>query len=208
MTEHSQRTNIFDATTNAQTAPKSTKAFGRVVQIHSLRPIITLQLLVCLWDHFDMERLFSTFLSQGTSLGYHPHPGLDFGIRKIWSFSMKYYYLTLGEPEVYSGQTSRTLHEKEKDLCICRGSSSITLRFADDDGDDNHSVSSAATPWRLLILSCNRQSHRRLPTLRNGVEAYLWGINNELAGARRNLRHVADQISSIAVPSVSCRYSP
>src|SRR5215471_6918135 len=161
MTEFSQRTNV---TATPQEKPsKSTKAFGRVVQVHSLLPIITLQLLVCLGGHFDMERLFSTFLSQSSSLGYHPHPGLNIGARNMWSFSIKYYYLTLGEPEVYLGQTSGAFHEKEKGIRICRGSSLIALRFAGDSEHDCHSVPSATTPWKLLILSCNHQSQRRLP---------------------------------------------
>lgn len=120
----------------------------------------------------------------------------------MWSFSMKYFYLDFQRAEVYLGQVTGDFHEKEEGTLIRRGSSSIVLRLADE-GYDDQQVSTLATPWRLLILSCNRDSPGRITKLRNGVEAYFWGINKELTGVRRNLRHVADRISSIAVPSVS-----
>jgi hypothetical protein len=165
------------------------KVFGRLIQIYSITPIVALQLFVSQGAHFNMERLLSTFLSQGTS---------TFGERNMWSFSMKYFYLDFQRTEVYLGQVTGDFHEKEEGTLIRRGSSSIILRLADEEHDDQQ-----LSPWRLLILSCSRDSPRRITKLRNGVEAYFWGINKELTGVRRNLRHVADRIGSIAVPSVS-----
>ena len=141
-----------------------------------------------------MERLMSSWLSKSTS---------NFGARNISYFSMKYYYLDLQGSEVYLGQDTGDFHEKEHDTRICRGSSLVAVRFVDE-GLDNHLLSSPIdSPWKLLVLSCGRKPTKRRSELRNGVEAYFWGINEELAWVRRSLRHVADKIGSIAVPSVS-----
>jgi hypothetical protein len=119
---------------------------------------------------------------------------------------MKYYYLSSGEPEGYLGQTSGTFHEKKKGIYICRGSSSVTLQF-EGNGNEDH-IPTIATPWRLLINSCDQQAPQPLPSLLSGVQAYLWGVNHELTGVRRALRNMSNQISSISVPSVSCHCEP
>jgi hypothetical protein len=153
-----------------------------------------------------MDFLLSIFLSR-TSLGYRPQPGIDSEKRKMWSFSIKYYYLTRDQEDVYSGQVSGPFHEGQSPLRICHGSSSVTLRFADNKStqkeDENQLAPFDAAPWRLLVLSCQNQTPTKLPVLHNGVEAYLWCINNELTTARRSLRNLAEQISAITVSSVS-----
>ena len=116
---------------------------------------------------------------------------------------MKYYYLSSGEPESYPGQISGDFHEKKKGFYICRGSSSVALQF-EDNGSEDHAPT-MANPWRLLINSCEQQAPQPLPSLLGGVQAYLWGVNQELTGVRRALRNISIQISAIAVPSVSCR---
>ena len=191
--KRSQKINNDD-NSKEDTSSLSTKAFGRVVQINSFAPIIALQLFVSQGAYFDMERLISSWLSQSTS---------NFGARNMASFSMKYYYLDLPGSEVYLGQDTGKFHEKEHDTRICRGSSLVTVRFVDGGLDNYPSSSPIHSPWRLLIFSCGRKSPKRRPELRNGIEAYFWGINEELTGVRRSLRHVADKISSVAVPSVS-----
>jgi hypothetical protein len=165
------------------------KVFGPLIQIYSLTPIVALQLFVSQGAYFNMEILLSTFLSQGTS---------TFGEGNMWPFLMKYFYLDFQRTEVCLGQVTGDFHEKEEGTLIRRGSSSIVPRLADEGHDDQQ-----VSPWRLLILSCSRDSPRRITKLRNGIEAYFWGINKDLTGVRRNLRHVADRIGSIAVPSVT-----
>ena len=172
-----------------------------MIRIHKLTPLVTLQLLVCLGIHFDLERLFSTFISEGPSLGYLPQPGFDSGRKHTWSFSMKYYYLGPHKATVFSGQRSAYFHDCEKTQRLYRGSSSVALRLAGDGAV-------CALPWRLLILSCNQQPQLSLPGLCNGIEAYLWAINHEMTGIRRKLRDVAEQIFSITVPSVSLPLFP
>jgi hypothetical protein len=169
------------------------------VKIHSLISIITLQLLVSHRAHFDIERGLSTFINQGPSICYHSDP--NFGKGDTWFFCMKYYYLNDKESGVYLGQASGKFHEKEKGVLISRGSSSVALQF-ENNGNEDH-ISNTATPWRLLIMSCNQQAPRPLPDLLSGVQAYLWGVNHELTGVRRNLRNVSNEIFSIATPSVS-----
>lgn len=165
------------------------------MQIRSLPPITTLQLLLCLTSHFDLERLFSTFINQGGSSGYLPDPGWK-GPRNIWFFSLKYYYISFEDQDVYPGQQSGPFHKNLPHLRICRGSSSVALSFSDTEGANT----SAALPWRLLILSCNRD-HASSRKIKNGVEAFCWGINSELRKVRRCLREVAAQISSVSAPS-------
>lgn len=167
------------------------------MQIRSLPPITTLQLLSCLASHFDIERLFLNFINRRKSSGYRPDPGWK-GPRNIWFFSLKYYYITSGDQDVYPGQQSGPFHKNLPHLRICHGSSSVALSFSDTEGAN----ASAALPWRLLILSCNRD-HTSGGKIKNGVEAFYWGINSELRKVRRCLREVADQISSVSVPSVS-----
>jgi hypothetical protein len=117
---------------------------------------------------------------------------------------MKYYYLKSGEPENYPGQICGEFHEKKKGLYICHGSSSVALQF-EDNGSEDHEPA-MANPWRLLINSCEQQAPQPLPPLLSGVQAYLWGVNQELTRVRRALRNISIQISAIAVPSVSCRW--
>jgi hypothetical protein len=119
---------------------------------------------------------------------------------------MKYYYLSSGEPEAYLGQTSGVFHEKKKGIYICRGSSSVALQFEYNGGEDN--ITTITAPWRLLINSCDQQVVQPLPSLLSGLQAYLWGVNHELTGVRRTLRNISNQISSIAVPSVSLGCDP
>ena len=101
-------------------------------RIHSITPLVTLQLLVCLGAHFDLERLFSTFVSEGPSLGYLPQPGFDLGRKHTWSFSMKYYYLGPHKATVFSGQRSADFHDCKKSQRIYRGRSSVALSLAGD----------------------------------------------------------------------------
>lgn len=180
-----------------QRGSESCGVFGRVVQIHWLTSITTLQLIVTLGHHFDIERALSTFISRGPSICYHPDSTVGRGDR--WFFCMKYYYLSSGEPESCPGQISGGFHEKKKGLNICRGSSSVALQF-EDNGSEDHAPT-MANPWRLLINSCEQQAPQPLPSLLSGVQAYLWGINQELTGVRRALRNISIQISAIAVPS-------
>jgi hypothetical protein len=179
------------------------KTFGRVLQIRSLPPIVALQLLTSLRAHFDVERLFSILISRGTSAGYIPHLGRDLGAKRFWSFSMKYYYLNVGKPGVYKGQVAGLFHDKEEDLYICRGTALVALSLSLYHFPEGVDEIAPPTPWRLLVLSCNKQTDRRGNPLRNGVEAFLWAIHHELAWVRRSLRHVLNQIASLAVPSAS-----
>lgn len=172
-----------------------------MVRIHTLTPLVTLQLLVCLGTHFDLERLFSTFISEGPSRGYLPQPGFDSGRRHTWSFTMKYYYLGPHKATVFPGQRSAEFHDCKGSQRIYRGSSSVALRLAGDGAV-------CTLPWRLLIISCNQQPQRPLPGLVNGIEAYLWAVNNEMTGVRRQLRDVAEQIFSTTIPSVSLLLFP
>ncbi len=169
-------------------------------RIHSLTASITLQLLVCL-THFDLERLFSTFISDGPSLGYLPQPGFDSGPKHTWFFSMKYYYLGPPKATVFAGQRSANFHDCKYGQRLYRGSSSVALSLAGDGAV-------CALPWRLLILSCNQQAPQSLPSLFNGIEAYLWAVNHEMTGVRRKLRDVAEQIFFTAIPSVSLYLFP
>jgi hypothetical protein len=125
-----------------------------------------------------------------------------FRTRTMASFVMKYYYLDFQGSEVYLGQDSGDFHEKEPGLCILRGSSSVSFRLVDQGLENRQGSSVLATPWRLLIISCGKESPALIPDLSNGPEAYFWGINEELTGIRRSLRHLANRISSIAAPSV------
>ena len=167
-----------------------------MIRLHTLTPLVTLQLLVCLGTHFDLERLFSTFISEGPSAGYLPHPGFDSGRKYTWSFSMKYYYLGPPKATVFAGQRSADFHDSKKSQRISRGNSSVALRPAGDGA-------LCALPWRLLILSCNQQPQQSLPRIFNGIEAYLWAVNHEMTGIRRKMRDVAEQIFSTTMPSVS-----
>ena len=180
--------------------------FGRVVHIHSLPPIITLQLLVCLGTYFVLDRLFATFLSRGSSLGYHPHWPSDHGPRKMWFFSMKYYYLLIQESPMYLAQTTGKFHDQEKGTRICRGTSMVAVQFAES-GLNNSSAPSSKTPWRLLVLTCSKETPEEVPLLRNAAEAFLWAIDDELTTVRRALRIMAERIGSIAVPSVGYKAS-
>jgi hypothetical protein len=114
---------------------------------------------------------------------------------------MKYYYLNVEKPDVYEGQVAGLFHGKEEDLYICRGTALVALSLSLDHFPVDEVV--PPTPWRLVVLSCNKQTDRRRNPLRNGVEAFLWAIHHELAWVRRSLRHVSNQIASLAVPSVS-----
>ena len=172
-----------------------------MIRIHTLTPLVTLQLLVCLGTHFDLERLFSAFISEGPSRGYLPQPGFDSGRRHTWSFTMKYYYLGPHKATVFPGQRSAEIHDCKGSQRIYRGSSSVALRLAGDGAV-------CTLPWRLLVISCNQQPKRSLPSLVNGIEAYLWAINIEMTGVRRQLRDVAEQIFSTTVPSVSLLLFP
>jgi hypothetical protein len=116
---------------------------------------------------------------------------------------MKYYYLSFGEPENYPSQIFGDFHEKKKGYYICRGSSSVALQF-EDNGSDEYDAPTMANPWRLLINSCEQQAPQPLPPLLSGVQAYLWGVNQELTSVIRVLRDISYQISAVAVPSVSC----
>ena len=166
--------------TTSSSDPPDLLAFGRVIRLHTLTSVVTLQLLVCLGTHFDLERLFSTFISEGPSVGYLPQPGFDSGRKYTWSFSMKYYYLGPHKATVFSGQRSADFHDCKKSQRIYRGSSSVALRLA---GDGAVSF----LPWRLLILSCNQQPQQSLPSLFNGIEAHLWAVNHEMTGIRKKL---------------------
>ena len=138
-----------------------------------------------------MNRLFASFLSRGNT---------GFGDHITWSFSIKYYYLDTRRFEVYPGQEIAEFHEKTESTFICRGSSSIAVQFAI--GDDYEEEPSSRTPWTLLSLTCGDEPVRMMGNLKNGVDAYFWAINEELHIARRSLRHLAQQIRSIAAPSV------
>jgi hypothetical protein len=165
--------------------------FGQVVRIHSLAPITALQLFVSLNSHFDMNRLFASFLNRGNS---------SFGDHITWSFSIKYYYLDTQRFEVYPAQEIAAFHEKAESTFICRGSSSVAVQF--DVGDNDEVEPSSRTPWTLLSLTCGEEPVGMMGNLKDGVEAYFWAINEELHVARRSLRHLAQEIRSIAAPSV------
>ena len=111
-------------------------------------------------------------------------------------FRSKYYYLTLDKDITFYGQDSAAFQDSKTDFQIRRGCSIVALQLTEDS-------SSSASPWRLLVLSCNSQASDSLPALKSGFEAYLWGIGRELTAARRSLRDAAEQISLIATPSVS-----
>lgn len=179
-------------------APKRSQAFGRVVQIRSLTPITVLQLLVSLSDYFDVQRVFSTFINKGPSICYHPNSAIRMG--DTWFFCIKYYYLSSKGSNAYLGQQSGSFHERKMGIQICRGSSSVALQFeGNEDGDE---MSSCAMPWRLWVNSCAQDDPSPLPNALGGVQAYLWGVNHELANVRRSLRSVSHEIALIAVPSV------
>ena len=147
--------------------------------------------------NFDLERLFSTFISEGPSLGYLPQPWLNSGPKHTWFFfSMKYYYLGPHNAKVFSGQRSANFRDCKYGQRLYRGSSIVALSLAGDGAV-------CTSPWELMILSCNQQPPRSLPSLFNGIEAYLWAVNHEMTGVRRKLRDVAEQIFSTAIPSVS-----
>ncbi|KAI9776734.1 MAG: hypothetical protein M1839_009378 [Geoglossum umbratile] len=210
--QHLQRTNVStvfspspddDGNNNQAYPPQSSAAHGRIIVVRSLTPLITLQLLVCLRSHFDVERLLSTFLSKGTSQGFCPQQSLQ--TQNVWYFSFKYYYLTFDDQAVFPGQDFGVFHEKEANIQIRRGSSLVALQFPDGGGPW---ASAPSTSWRLLVLSCNRPTFTAPPSLQNGLEAYLWGINQELRGSRRNLRQIAEQITSIATPPDDFLFNP
>lgn len=152
LTQKCQQTNVVDTTSG----PKTDYVFGRVVHMHSLSPIITLQLLVCLGNYFVLDRLFATLLSRGPSLGYHPHWTFGHGPGNMWYFSMKYYYLLDQESTMYLTQTTGKFHDQEKGMRICCGTSMAAVRFAED-GLNNSSAPSSKTPWRLLVLTCSKE---------------------------------------------------
>ncbi|EMD86036.1 hypothetical protein COCC4DRAFT_63997 [Bipolaris maydis ATCC 48331] len=141
-----------------------------------------------------LKRLFLTLLNRRISSSYRPYPGWK-GPQNNWFFSIKYYYVSFGGQDVYPGQESGPFRQNLPHLRICRGSSSVALSFSDTEGANT----AAALPWRLLILSCDRE-HSLSKKIKNGVEAFFWGINSELRKVRRRLLNMATQISSICVP--------
>ena len=94
----------------------SADVLGRMLQIRSLSPIIVLQLLTCLRAHLDIEFLLSTLISRGPSIGYLPDPGEDPGSRAFWSFSIMFYYLSVGKPDSYEGQVSGLFQERKPNV--------------------------------------------------------------------------------------------
>lgn len=174
-----------------------------MLQIRSLPPIVALQLLTALRAHFDIELLFSILISGGKSASYIPHIAGDIGRRAFWSFSIKYYYLNVGKPNVYEGQVAGQFHQKTGNLYICRGTAEVALSFSVDRFLGRLDEAVPPAPWRLLVLSCNKRPGMPGNDPRNGVSAFFWAISNELAWARRSLRDLSDQIASLAVPSVS-----
>jgi hypothetical protein len=190
-----QGSNAGLATGNAS-APIS-----RLLQIRFLPPIVALQLLTALQPYFDVEQLFSDLISRGPSTGYIPHLGRDTGARYFWSFSMKYYYLSAGRPDVYEGQVAGLFHEEEEDLYICRGTSVIALSLELNNLPDDVEEATRPIPYTLLTLSCNQQTDSKRNSWHNGAEAFLWAIHHEVSWVRRSLRHVSTRIASMAIPS-------
>ena len=182
----------------------STKfTFGKVVQIRSPVPEIVLQLLVCLGIYFDLNQVLSTFLS-GPSLGYCSAYATDQESRRIWFFSIKYYYLAPKEEPVYPTQKSGIFHETSPRYHIRRGSSSVV--FGGHKKNESDSNLNEA-PWRVLVISFEkRNTPTQFATFRNGIEAYLWYIGNEVSIARRSLRNLSSKISDVATPSVGYLY--
>ena len=155
-------------------------AAGRLFAIRSLTPLITLQLLLCLGRYFDMNHIFSSFISKGPSrlssqLGMSPSSQIG----SVWSFSIKYYYLTPDEEIEFHGQDSAFLQE-DNSLRIRRGCSLVALQSTE--------FILSSPPWLLLVLSCTRANTSPPPALNSGFEAYLWAINQEMTGARQSLR--------------------
>ena len=136
-------------------------------------------------------------------MGYTPHLRLDLGTRCFWSFSMKYYYLNVGEPDVHERQVFGLFHEKETNLYICRGTALVALKLDIENSPESSDDAISHASWRVVVLSCNKEMARSDGPICSGIVAYFWAIHYELAWIRRNLRHVSSQIPSLTVPSVS-----
>ena len=175
-------------------------AFGRLIQVYSPMSEIVLQILACLGTHLDVDLVFSTLLNWGSG-GSNPYLGIDLEKRKGFTFSFKFYSLLPKEEATYPGQASGPFHDQMPEFDIRSSSSSVTLAFTDNYNCLQNGVSRTA-PWRVLTISFQVRPLSTIPNFSNGVEAYLWSINNELAVARRSLRNVCEKIAGIAVVSV------
>ncbi|KAF2473048.1 uncharacterized protein BDR25DRAFT_352524 [Lindgomyces ingoldianus] len=135
-----------------------------------------------------------TFAAHGppTSLRYRA------GDRHFWSFTMKYYFLNNGQPGVYEGQVSGPFHEREYNLHICRRTAIVALGLSANSTTKGADDAAASYPWIALILSCNQQWDGERPRFLSGAEALLWAVNQEVSWVRRSLRHVSNQIASLA----------
>ena len=151
-----------------------------------------------------MDRVLLRYISHSSS-GYCPLPGIVSEKERIWLFSIKYYYLTKKEELSFTAQASGQFHKDFAGLQVRQGTSLVFLAFAGTQVAEEDPNKYRASPWRLLILSCQGQSSAQFDDFQSGVEAYLWCINHQLEVARRMLRGVAEQITAIACPSVGHR---
>jgi len=171
------------------------RTFSRIIRLRSIPPIIALQVLTSLSRYLNIERLLSEFVRGGQSGTSIPKSLRDPDLDYLWTFSIKYYYLNRGKPEVHHGQVAGVFHEKDSGLFICRGSALVSLSF---DTKINFNA-----PWTLVVLSCHEKMYENVDKLNNGVSAFFWAIHHEITHTRASLEGVSDEIASLAVPSVS-----
>ncbi|KAL5391992.1 hypothetical protein PMIN02_006346 [Paraphaeosphaeria minitans] len=176
---------------------KPDEIWGRVIHIRSIPPIVTLLLLTTLIPKFDMELIFSEFVSRGGRMSAAGSGQLkEHGLDRLWSYTMKYYYLSLEKESLYEGQESGLLHEKGSGLYICRGTSSINVRVR-----SKRSRLTDSNQWTCLVLSTWKRYDGHNPDFANHCEVFLWTVGRALSEIRRELRGVAQEISLLAVPS-------
>jgi len=177
------------------------------MEIRSVPPIVALQLLASLSNHFDVKRLLLFLVRDNYSGSYiHSyHIGRSVlegsGPQSYWCFTMKYYYLYHKEPNIYERQVSGLFHDKDGNY-ICRGSTVISLSLDDGGCLQGEYPEDARLPWRLLVLSSNQPTEPRSPQLRNAAEAFLYAIAYEMENIHEQLNHLSARVAALAVPSV------
>jgi hypothetical protein len=121
----------------------------------------------------------------------------------MWYYSIKSYSLVCEGQTFYPWEELRdygVFHDRSKWKYISRTSSAIALSCA--------VPGSHSSPWRVPILSSSGHdiNHQQalLPSeCYSGHEAFLFILNQEFADARRRIRQVFQEISTLVMPPVS-----
>jgi hypothetical protein len=124
-----------------------------------------------------------------------------------WCFTtMKYYYLSNKEPNIFEGQVSGRFHDRDQSY-ICRGTSLMILSFEDAIRLGGHYSDSPRLPWRLMILSCIWDMGIPPSSLKYASEAFLWAVHLEMLQVYTKLQTLSARVAALAVPSV-CPHAP